>query len=293
MGYKQSQAVPLGAEDVAVCITHGVFGSHLGVAFQTDSGTPKLVHLANHQQLVIEAYPHEKWISSVVPMDPLESIQVLALLRAFTEVHEKQGCGGPEYGINILAGRGSIQLNGTYSPSPGADGFTCSSIIAELFAGAGFELIKLSDWQEHEDNKIWGQAVVCMLRAVRTASAAHIRAVESNISGLRLTPEELAAAAAHPHTERPVSYAIAHMGAVQVLADVLAKCGPPIRLPHDHPIVPCVNLYAKTKRPCAKIARPPLPVHAPGIVIRNTKKVGRNDPCPCNSGKKFKQCCAI
>jgi hypothetical protein len=22
-----------------------------------------------------------------------------------------------------------------------------------------------------------------------------------------------------------------------------------------------------------------------------TKKVGRNDPCPCGSGKKFKQCC--
>jgi hypothetical protein len=21
------------------------------------------------------------------------------------------------------------------------------------------------------------------------------------------------------------------------------------------------------------------------------KKIGRNDPCPCNSGKKFKKCC--
>lgn len=26
-------------------------------------------------------------------------------------------------------------------------------------------------------------------------------------------------------------------------------------------------------------------------VIRSTPKVGRNDPCPCGSGKKFKQCC--
>ncbi len=26
-------------------------------------------------------------------------------------------------------------------------------------------------------------------------------------------------------------------------------------------------------------------------VVRETKKVGRNEPCPCNSGKKFKQCC--
>jgi len=23
----------------------------------------------------------------------------------------------------------------------------------------------------------------------------------------------------------------------------------------------------------------------------NEKKIGRNDPCPCGSGKKYKQCC--
>ena len=25
--------------------------------------------------------------------------------------------------------------------------------------------------------------------------------------------------------------------------------------------------------------------------VRSVKKVGRNDPCPCGSGKKYKQCC--
>lgn len=25
--------------------------------------------------------------------------------------------------------------------------------------------------------------------------------------------------------------------------------------------------------------------------IRIEKKVGRNDPCPCGSGKKYKKCC--
>jgi len=25
--------------------------------------------------------------------------------------------------------------------------------------------------------------------------------------------------------------------------------------------------------------------------IRVEKKIGRNDPCPCGSGKKYKQCC--
>ena len=26
---------------------------------------------------------------------------------------------------------------------------------------------------------------------------------------------------------------------------------------------------------------------------RNTFNVGRNDPCPCNSGNKYKKCCLI
>lgn len=25
--------------------------------------------------------------------------------------------------------------------------------------------------------------------------------------------------------------------------------------------------------------------------VRDAPKVGRNDPCPCGSGKKFKKCC--
>jgi len=27
------------------------------------------------------------------------------------------------------------------------------------------------------------------------------------------------------------------------------------------------------------------------IEIQNRTKVGRNDPCPCGSGKKYKRCC--
>lgn len=29
----------------------------------------------------------------------------------------------------------------------------------------------------------------------------------------------------------------------------------------------------------------------PGQVRRETPKVGRNDPCPCGSGRKYKKCC--
>ena len=33
--------------------------------------------------------------------------------------------------------------------------------------------------------------------------------------------------------------------------------------------------------------------HAPerGTLVREEPKVGRNDPCPCGSGKKYKKCC--
>jgi len=26
-------------------------------------------------------------------------------------------------------------------------------------------------------------------------------------------------------------------------------------------------------------------------VVRSGAKIGRNDPCPCGSGKKYKKCC--
>jgi len=32
--------------------------------------------------------------------------------------------------------------------------------------------------------------------------------------------------------------------------------------------------------------------HAPGVTYqRSAPKVGRNDACPCGSGKKYKKCC--
>jgi uncharacterized protein YecA (UPF0149 family) len=27
--------------------------------------------------------------------------------------------------------------------------------------------------------------------------------------------------------------------------------------------------------------------------VRTSAKVGRNDPCPCGSGKKYKKCCGV
>ena len=36
-----------------------------------------------------------------------------------------------------------------------------------------------------------------------------------------------------------------------------------------------------------KDGQPPTPVQ----VVRQGPKIGRNDPCPCGSGKKYKKCC--
>jgi len=43
-------------------------------------------------------------------------------------------------------------------------------------------------------------------------------------------------------------------------------------------------------------APPPSAPSAPPVatpVVRDAPKVGRNDPCPCGSGKKYKKCCGI
>ena len=44
------------------------------------------------------------------------------------------------------------------------------------------------------------------------------------------------------------------------------------------------NQYKKTKA-----VRKKFPKH--GQTIIKSKLPGRNDPCPCGSGKKFKHCC--
>jgi preprotein translocase subunit SecA len=32
-------------------------------------------------------------------------------------------------------------------------------------------------------------------------------------------------------------------------------------------------------------------VRPAGVTVKKQEKVGRNDPCPCGSGKKYKKCC--
>ena len=55
-----------------------------------------------------------------------------------------------------------------------------------------------------------------------------------------------------------------------------------------------VKLRANVQR--EQVATPVIASHGEGEiqkkpVTRSKEKVGRNDPCPCGSGKKYKKCC--
>ncbi len=44
-----------------------------------------------------------------------------------------------------------------------------------------------------------------------------------------------------------------------------------------------------------KIASAPSksPANVLNFPVRREEKIGRNDPCPCGSGKKYKKCCGV
>lgn len=41
----------------------------------------------------------------------------------------------------------------------------------------------------------------------------------------------------------------------------------------------------------SKMSNPLNPIPATPLKVMAGGKVGRNDPCPCGSGKKYKKCC--
>ena len=52
--------------------------------------------------------------------------------------------------------------------------------------------------------------------------------------------------------------------------------------PSEAPAGPGQGVDTRSARPAADTSQP---------FVRAGAKVGRNEPCPCGSGKKFKQCC--
>lgn len=52
-----------------------------------------------------------------------------------------------------------------------------------------------------------------------------------------------------------------------------------------------VHDYIKMAAGMAQMAQSMWPEKNRYTHIREEKKVGRNEPCPCKSGKKYKNCC--
>ena len=54
-----------------------------------------------------------------------------------------------------------------------------------------------------------------------------------------------------------------------------------------------LTVPVKVERPIQReqVLQPDAPNAGSKTPFRSEKKVGRNDPCPCGSGKKYKNCC--
>jgi len=255
MGYQCATNVNIGTEKVGIALSHGALGGHLGVAFSDEDGKQHLMHLGWHERLFIQPYPPDPnaWVASVVDLRPFSAMQALALIRAMAD---KYSVGfideGIHYGINLIAGANAIKQDGTYSPVEGNDGYTCASIVAAMFSGVGLPLVNLPTWENSEANKIWGRAILCMLRA--TVPAAHVAAVEKNNTGLRLRPEEVAAASEVPQASRPVVQAIIEKRADEIMGEMRAVCGAPTAPQEGSSIKPCVDTYHNELADHAKAA---------------------------------------
>lgn len=65
----------------------------------------------------------------------------------------------------------------------------------------------------------------------------------------------------------------------------------PVSIVTAPPEIPGVSDTAQSAVPAAaKSAPPPQPVPVPQTIRRAEPKIGRNDPCPCGSGRKYKHC---
>ncbi len=248
MPYRAATEVNLAADDVAIMLGPGVLGSHLGVAFRLEDGTPKLMHLGFHKFFKVEPYPTipRLWSAAVVPLPPELGVQVLSLLRIYAEKFLKTGEPRPNYGIALKLTEGSIHADGEYVPREGSDGHTCSTFIAEAFRAARVPLVKLATWVESEENKAWGEAVVCMLnvyakskRGTGTKAAAQAKVVAKNNHGFRLLPEEVAAAGQLPISQLPAKQDALSGPAELALAEMQAVCDPTDLAEYKH----CAESY--------------------------------------------------
>ena len=89
-------------------------------------------------------------------------------------------------------------------------------------------------------------------------------------------PDDVSAVA--PQTPPPAGLQFRHAEAPSIAQAAPAPPGAPAPVPPGAPVMPQPG------------ARPAAPQRAPEPFVREGPKLGRNEPCHCGSGKKFKQC---
>lgn len=87
---------------------------------------------------------------------------------------------------------------------------------------------------------------------------------------------------------RMISTAESPMTVVTAIMDTLAR--PPQKAAVERLLPVLMEAWNTTPRPELG-GRTPERVHHEPPPARATPKVGRNDPCPCGSGRKYKRCC--
>lgn len=207
--------ISLPREQVAIAITKGAFGSHIGIMFHSAKDGLQLLHLRFHKDLSVESFPVTPpvtWVASPPNIHIVASKALVGLVRSIAKRRPQI-----KYGINVEAAKDSISPSGAYKLPKGSDGLTCATFVVEVFRAASLPpLIALETWHATPENKIWGEGVCKLLEHVG-ADPLHVAEVRANINGLRVRPEEVAAATQFPSKSLPVKFEAAASNGAMVM----------------------------------------------------------------------------
>lgn len=222
MPFDHATARPIESAQIAVGIMRGTFGTHIGLVFTDAQKITKVLHLAWHKKLRVDDYPMSGcWIATIPNIPPTTAKAFVGVLR---KIAKRQPHMQPHlrYGINVLAAVGSFSVDGDYKAPKGSDGLTCATFVSELFRALGVPLVVESTWPNGV-NVDWGKAV-CSQLAKEGADADHVQAVQANVNGMRIRPEELGAAADTPYVNWPIRHEDAAKGAPAVVDCLNSRC---------------------------------------------------------------------
>lgn len=229
MSFKPACEVPFTEGQVVVAVSHGGFGSHVGIAFYPEGSTAKLLHLAWHKRVKTDSFPPRTcYIATTVKIPEETSEHLVGFVRMVSDKSPDIN-----YGINVFAGRGSFDTDGEYTAPAGSDGLTCATFVTEIFRAASLQLIDENTWKESDENVAWGQNVVDALKNYKdkegnAVNPQHIEAVSNNVhNGLRVRPEEVGAAAdIYDINKIPplINFTTASVGAHSVMKDLNDHC---------------------------------------------------------------------